>query len=55
MTSFSADIGHRELTLVDRVRGINWGLIVLLCMLACVGSATRIRLVVAMPGPILAL
>ena len=39
MTSFSADIGHRELTLVDRVRGINWGLIVLLCMLACVGFA----------------
>jgi rod shape determining protein RodA len=39
MTSFSADIGHRELTFVDRVRGINWGLIFLLCMLACVGFA----------------
>jgi rod shape determining protein RodA len=39
MTSFSADIGHRELTLIDRVRGINWGLVFLLCMLACVGFA----------------
>ena len=39
MTSFSADIGHRELTFVDRVRGINWGLIFLLCMLACIGFA----------------
>jgi rod shape determining protein RodA len=39
MTSFSAEIGHRELTLIDRVRGINWGLIFLLCMLACVGFA----------------
>jgi rod shape determining protein RodA len=39
MTSFSAEIGHRELTFVDRVRGINWGLIGLLCMLACVGFA----------------
>jgi len=39
MTSFSADIGHRELTFVDRVRGINWGLVFLLCMLACVGFA----------------
>jgi rod shape determining protein RodA len=39
MTSFSADIGHRELTFVDRVRAINWGLIFLLCMLACIGFA----------------
>jgi rod shape determining protein RodA len=39
MTSFSADIGHRELTFVDRVRGINCGLIFLLCMLACIGFA----------------
>lgn len=39
MTSFSADISHRELTLADRVRGINWGLILLLCMLATVGFA----------------
>jgi rod shape determining protein RodA len=39
MSSFSADIGHRELTFADRVRGINWGLILLLCMLATVGFA----------------
>ena len=39
MTSFSVDIGHRELTLADRVRGINWGLIMLLCMIATVGFA----------------
>jgi rod shape determining protein RodA len=39
MTSFSADISHRELTLADRVRGINWGLILLLCMLATIGFA----------------
>ena len=39
MTSFSADIGHRELTFSDRVRGINWGLILLLCMISGVGFA----------------
>jgi rod shape determining protein RodA len=39
MASFSADIGHRELTFSDRVRGINWGLILMLCMLASVGFA----------------
>ena len=39
MTSFSADIGHRELSFADRVRGINWGLIVLLSMISCVGFA----------------
>src|SRR5580704_9273585 len=39
MTSLSPDIGHRELTFADRVRGINWGLILLLCMLAMVGFA----------------
>src|SRR5580658_1241383 len=39
MASFSADIGHRELTFSDRVRGINWGLILLLSMLASVGFA----------------
>jgi rod shape determining protein RodA len=39
MTSFSVDISHRELTLADRVRGINWGLVLLLCVIAVVGFA----------------
>jgi len=39
MASFSPDIGHRELTFADRVRGINWGLIVLLCMISSIGFA----------------
>lgn len=39
MTSFSADIGHRELTFSDRVRGINWGLILLLSLISGVGFA----------------
>jgi rod shape determining protein RodA len=39
MTSFSPDIGHRELTFSDRVRGISWGLILLLCVLSGIGFA----------------
>ena len=39
MTSFSADIGHRELTFADRVRGISWGLILLLCVISSIGFA----------------
>jgi rod shape determining protein RodA len=39
MASFSPDIGHRELTFSDRVRGINWGLVLLLCMLSGIGFA----------------
>jgi rod shape determining protein RodA len=39
MTSFAPHIGHRELTFADRVRGINWGLILLLCIIASVGFA----------------
>jgi rod shape determining protein RodA len=39
MTSFSPDISHRELTFADRVRGLNWGLILLLCMISSVGFA----------------
>jgi rod shape determining protein RodA len=39
VTSFSPDIGHRELTFSDRVRGINWGLILLLSLISCVGFA----------------
>jgi rod shape determining protein RodA len=39
MSLFSPDIGHRELTFGDRVRGINWGLIFLLSILASIGFA----------------
>ncbi|HML11534.1 MAG TPA: rod shape-determining protein RodA [Stellaceae bacterium] len=39
MVSFSPDIGHRELTFADRVRGISWGLILLLCVLSGIGFA----------------
>ncbi|MBV8776417.1 MAG: rod shape-determining protein RodA [Alphaproteobacteria bacterium] len=39
MSIFSADIGHRELTFADRVRGINWGLIFLLCVISSIGFA----------------
>src|SRR5580698_3848406 len=39
MASFSHDIYHRELTFSDRVRGINWGLILLLCAISGVGFA----------------
>jgi len=39
MSSFSVEIGHRELTFADRLRGLSWGLIVLLCMISCVGFA----------------
>jgi rod shape determining protein RodA len=39
MASFSADIGHRELTFSDRVRGISWGLILLLCIISGIGFA----------------
>ncbi|HVH80792.1 MAG TPA: rod shape-determining protein RodA, partial [Stellaceae bacterium] len=37
--SFAADISHRELTFTDRLRGINWGLIMLLCLISTVGFA----------------
>jgi rod shape determining protein RodA len=39
MASFSPNIGHRELTFADRVRGINWGLILLLSTISGVGFA----------------
>jgi rod shape determining protein RodA len=37
--SFSAEIRHRELSIADRVRGINWGLILLLCVISGIGFA----------------
>ncbi|HZK90883.1 MAG TPA: rod shape-determining protein RodA [Stellaceae bacterium] len=39
MASFYPDIGHRELTFADRVRGINWGLILLLTLISSIGFA----------------
>jgi rod shape determining protein RodA len=39
MASLSPDISHRELSFSDRVRGINWGLVMLLCMISGIGFA----------------
>jgi rod shape determining protein RodA len=39
MASLSPDIGRHELTFADKLRGINWGLILLLCAISCVGFA----------------
>jgi rod shape determining protein RodA len=39
MASLSPDISHRELSFSDRLRGINWGLVVLLCMISGIGFA----------------
>jgi rod shape determining protein RodA len=39
VASLSADIGRRELTLADKVRGLQWGLILLVTAIAGVGFA----------------
>ena len=39
MTSFSPDIGRRELTFADKVRGIQWGLVLLVAAIAGIGFA----------------
>jgi rod shape determining protein RodA len=39
MVSFSPDIGRHELTFADKVRSINWGLILLICAISGVGFA----------------
>jgi rod shape determining protein RodA len=39
MTSFSHDIRRHELTFSDKVRGINWGLILLICAISSIGFA----------------
>ena len=36
----SIDLGHRELTFADKVRGIRWDLIALVTAIACLGFAT---------------
>jgi rod shape determining protein RodA len=39
MVSFSPDIGRHELTFGDKVRGINWGLILLISAISGIGFA----------------
>ncbi|HUI34482.1 MAG TPA: rod shape-determining protein RodA [Stellaceae bacterium] len=39
MVSFSSDIGRRELSLTDKVRGLQWGLILLICVISSIGFA----------------
>jgi len=39
MASFSSDVGRRELTLGDKVRGIQWSLVLLIAAIAGIGFA----------------
>src|SRR6266704_2057885 len=39
MTSLSPDIGRRALTLADKVRGIQWGLVLLIALISSIGFA----------------
>jgi rod shape determining protein RodA len=39
MVSLSPGIGRHELTFTDKVRGINWGLILLICAISGIGFA----------------
>jgi rod shape determining protein RodA len=39
MASLSSDIARRELTLADKVRGLQWGLVLLIAMIAGIGFA----------------
>jgi rod shape determining protein RodA len=39
MASLSSDFGGRELTLTEKLRGINWVLMLLICETACLGFA----------------
>jgi rod shape determining protein RodA len=39
MTSFASDISRRELTLADKVRAIQWGLVLLIAMISSIGFA----------------
>jgi rod shape determining protein RodA len=39
MTSFSADIGQRALTFADKLRGIQWGLVLLVAAISGIGFA----------------
>src|SRR5438067_5644515 len=39
MASFSSDIGQRRLTLADKVRGVQWGLVFLVAAISGIGFA----------------
>src|SRR5579863_10121059 len=39
MTSLALDIGRRELTLADKIRGIQWGLVLLVAAISGIGFA----------------
>ena len=39
MTSLAPDIGRRELTLADKIRGIQWGLVLLIAAISGIGFA----------------
>jgi len=39
MTTLSSDLGRDELRFADKLRGINWGLILLICAIAAIGFA----------------
>src|SRR5205085_11485837 len=39
MTSLSADIGQRRLSLADKLRGIQWGLVILIAAISSIGFA----------------
>jgi len=39
MASLFSDIGRRELSLTDKVRGLQWGLILLICIISSIGFA----------------
>jgi rod shape determining protein RodA len=39
MTSFATDIGRRELTLADKIRAIQWGLVLLIALISGIGFA----------------
>ncbi len=41
MVSLSPDIGHRELTFADKVRGIQWGLVLMIAAISAVGFAMQ--------------
>src|SRR5512135_2501484 len=39
MTSFAPDIGRHEQTFADKVRGLQWGLVLLVALIAGIGFA----------------
>lgn len=41
MVSLSPDIGHRELTFADKVRSIQWGLVLMIAAISAVGFAMQ--------------